>query len=156
MGKIVEVLKGVTLPPEVESQVRILDLQYEALERKYAELVHEADTLRMVDYDETHEPQQTQGAGEIPRYTTQKLTNPNEPTPDELVILRLFQPRQEIQASAIARHLGLELIKATARLNELETKKYLSRRSRMGRYGRSTPGPRYHLTDLGVKYLAEH
>jgi Fic family protein len=147
MGKIRELLKDVALPPDIESQVRLLDLHYETLEKKYDELVDEQETRRL---------EQPQRAEETRHYTTQRIADPNDPTPDELAILKVFQPGQELTARIIAAQVGVEIMKATARLNELERKGYPYRRIRMGRYRHPNPEPIYCLADLGIEYLADH
>jgi hypothetical protein len=161
MGKILEALAGVSLPPEVESKIRILDLQFETLQKKYAELADEANTLRMEDNYEAQQVQHAQRAAQVPRYTTQPIAGPNndpsDPTPEEFEVLNVFReapPGQHIPALNIAARLGIDAIKATARLNALEKKGYLHRHVMSGTRRRPFE-THYSLTDSGVERLAQ-
>lgn len=53
MGKLLGLLKGISLPPDIESKVSILDLQFEQMEIKIKELKQEHENLLMHPDDPT-------------------------------------------------------------------------------------------------------
>jgi response regulator of citrate/malate metabolism len=157
MGKLLELLKDVSLPPDIEAKVRILDLQFDQMEIRIKELEQEYETLRMKEDDETRHFDEPEQQKQVPRYTTQRIAHPNDPTEEEVKALKLLQPAgQFLSAQQVAELLQINLTNAQHYLNELERKdKVRSKHYRRPAYGAGRPTT-YYLTDGGIKYLVEH
>jgi hypothetical protein len=146
MGKLHELLKGIQLPADIESEVRVLDLRFDQMEAR----------LRAIDETETLSLNELKAQQE-PRYTTQIMTDPSEPTPEEADSLKLMQPPgQQVSAPVVAANLKMNLTKAQYCLSELTRKGYV--RDHVSHRGFHQPArpATYSLTDKGTKYLVEH
>ena len=96
-------------------------------------------------------------AQQEPRYTTQRMTHPNEPTKDEAKVLKLMQPPgRHVNAQVVAANLNANLTTAQHWLSELHRKRYVSEHIRRGGFRRPPGPPTYSITDEGIKYLVEH
>jgi response regulator of citrate/malate metabolism len=146
MGKLLELLKGISLPPEIEAEVRVLDLRFDQMEAR----------MKAIDEIETRNLDELTPQGE-PRYTTQVMTDPSEPTPEEANVLKLMQPPgQQVSAQVVAANLKTNLTTAQYWLSELERKGYVSGHSTRRGFHQPARPPTYSLTDKGIKYLVDH
>lgn len=80
MGKLLEILQGISLPPDVESQIRVYDLQIEKLEQDNV-------TLRIENEDSQRSLEQLESQLTSKSYTTQRIVHPDEPTEPERQLL---------------------------------------------------------------------
>lgn len=147
MGKLVELLKDVSLPPEVESEVRLLDLQFDQMEAR----LKETDETATLSLDELKPEQE-------PRYTTQRMIHPDEPTEAEAALLKQLQPPgRRVNIPSLAQDLKMNLTVTQHHLNELQRKGHVSPpRHRQSGFRHPAGPPTYSLTEKGTKYLVDH
>jgi hypothetical protein len=146
VGKLLELLKGIPLPPDIESELRILDLRFDQMEARL-QAFDETETLSLDGMRPQPEP----------RYTTQVMTNPDDPTEDEAAVLKLMQPPgRQVSAFDVVQHLKTNPTVAQHHLSELQRKGYVSQHFRRGGFHRPQGPPTYSLTEKGTKYLVDH
>src|SRR5947207_1758853 len=118
MGQLLDLLQGISLPPDTESKVRILDLQLEQMEVTIKEL-----TSRVKGTSETHRLNRFEGE---PRFTPRVKTRPDDPTDDEAAVLKvLLPPGRQVDANTIARLMRQDPTTTQTHLNELQKKDYI-------------------------------
>jgi hypothetical protein len=92
--------------------------------------------------------------GGIPK---QRIADPNEPTEDELAVLKSMQPlARRVSPSDIAQVLRIDDSTARDRLIELSRKGYAYRTTPRRSLRGSAQSARFTLTDKGIAFLVEH
>jgi hypothetical protein len=159
MGKYLGLLKGISLPPDIESKLSILDLQVEQMEIeiKINELQREHETLRTKEADETRRLNRSERQQEAPRFAARVRMRPDDPTDDEAAVLKLMQPPgRQMDVNTIAQLMRKDLTTIKKHLNELQRKDCIHKSARSSVQGVRAPSSTYSLTPKGVMVFIDH
>lgn len=155
MGKLLSLFKANSLPPEIESQVRILDLQFDQMETKIKELeqAHER-TLHPKEIRSLNKFERRQeAAGHMDRISPR----PADPTNNDLAVLKVMvPPGRQIDASSVAQLMRANIATTQKHLDELERKDYISKTVVHDVKSPGEPSIKYTLTAKGVKVFIDH
>jgi len=157
MGKILDSLKGISLPLDVESKIRDLDGQFQQMETTIKALDQGRENLLLKEPSGPRRFNQTDRPKETSQSTPRLTTRPGDPTDDEVAILKVMQPPgRKLDANTIAQLMRQSLRTTQTHLDELHRKDCVLKSAPGVAQGGRPPLSTYALAPKGVRFVIDH
>jgi|SRR5215213_5493255 len=154
MGKLLSLFKATSLPPEIESQVHILDLQFDQMETKIKELEQEHETLHPKEIRSLNKFERRQEAA---RLIDRISPRPADPINNDLAVLKVMvPPGRQMDVNSIAQLVRANIATTQKHLDELKRKDYISKTVVHDVKSPGVQSIKYTLTAKGVKVFIDH
>jgi hypothetical protein len=156
MGKVLDSLKGISLPPGVESKIRILDGQFEQMETRVKAFDQGRETDSGKGPASNARLDQSDRRKETLRFTPRLTARPDDPTDEESAVLKIMQPPgRQIDANTIAQLMRQSIRTTQTHLNELQRKKCILKSTPNALLGGGPVLSTYALARRGETFLID-